>query len=74
MAFFKKSEKKLARRDIAFLRSCYEKSEKNLLKVARTGDEKELAKAMAEHHKYEYALLYKKTPEYKNSFKNTFRR
>lgn len=32
MAFFKKSEKKLARRDITFLRACYEKSEKNFIK------------------------------------------
>lgn len=64
--FFNKCQKTIAKRTGTFeLKSAYEKSEENLRRAARSGNERELNKAMSEHRCYEYALLYKETPAYK---------
>lgn len=67
MAFFKKIHKKLA---LSFskeqLEKAYHKSETKLKIASKTGNEKLLSSAMHEHGCYEYALLYKNTPEYKS--------
>ena len=56
MAFFKRSEKALAsQRGFQSLRRDYERTEQALETAAKRG----VKKAMKEHHKYEYALLYK---------------
>lgn len=47
------------------LKKGYKKSEQMLRNVAKTGDEKALAEVMREHSNYEYALLYRNTPNFK---------
>lgn len=66
MAFFKREHKKLALNSSAsFLHSRYKATEENLIKASNTGNEKNIRRAMKEHGKYEYAMLYKNTPEYR---------
>ena len=66
MIFFDEYEKIVAvRNSTCTLRKKYKESEKQLLKASRSGDDKLLLNAMDSHHLYEYALLYQKTPEYK---------
>lgn len=43
----------------------YEKTEKELLNVAKSGDEDALKGVMKKHGSIEYAMLYQKTPEYR---------
>lgn len=65
MSFFKKEHKKLALTNTReSLEEAYIKSERNLVRATRTGDEKEIRKAMKEHGNYEYAMLYTFSPEY----------
>lgn len=60
MAFFKRSEKALAsQRGFQSLRRDYERTEQALESAAKRGDLQGIKKAMKEHRKYEYALLYK---------------
>ena len=67
MAFFKKKHKKLALSSSKEqLEKAYHKSEAKLKIASKTGNEKLLSSAMQEHGCYEYALLYKNTPEYKS--------
>lgn len=64
--FFNRKHKSLAFRNSASqLKSKYKKSERELLKTARSGDEKALAEVMKKHGEYEYAMLFQKTPEFK---------
>ena len=66
MAFFKRVHKKLALTNAKqHLQSRYMDSENMLIAVSKLGNEKEIKKAMQEHSKYEYALLYQITPEFK---------
>ena len=44
----------------------YRSADLALERASYNGDKKELKRAMKEHQKYEYALLYRNTPEYKN--------
>ena len=65
MSFFKGKHKKLALNNTKeSLEQAYAKSERNLVRATRTGDEKEIRKAMKEHGTYEYAMLYTFSPEY----------
>ena len=66
MAFFKNRDKKMAVCSYATLQEGYKASEMGLKKAVSSGDEKAMRKAMKEHQKFEYALLYKNTPEYKS--------
>ena len=66
MAFFKKIHKRLALTNSkGSLEQAYHRSEENLRKASYSGNEKLLKKAMKSHGNYEYAMLYKNTPEYK---------
>lgn len=66
MSFFKNSHKKLAKKNSqSYLINAYEKSEQELINIARTGNERALKNAMKEHGEYEYALLYKQTPQFR---------
>ena len=65
VGFFSREQKKIALTcSSACLENAYHDSEKRLKNVARLGDDKMLKKAMKEHGKFEYAMLYKNTPEY----------
>lgn len=65
MSFFKGKHKKLALNNTKeSLEQAYVKSERNLVRATRTGDEKEIRRAMKEHGNYEYAMLYTFSPEY----------
>ena len=66
MSFFKKEHKLIAcKNPSTYLTKKYEKSEDRLKYYARVGDQKKLKKAMKEHGKIEYAMLYQHTPEFK---------
>lgn len=66
MGFFSKKQKKLALTNSRQnLEKAYHISEQNLKDVARSGNEKNLRTAMKQHGNYEYAMLYKQTPEYR---------
>ena len=53
--FFKKEEKDLANRHSEdFLKIRYESTEKKLKAACKTGELKNIKKAMKNHHKYEY--------------------
>lgn len=49
------------------LRKEYKRSERDLKRVAKTGDVEYLAGVMKEHGDFEYAMLYQKTPEFKKN-------
>lgn len=66
MGFFTRKQKQLALKTSTYdLEKAYHASEQNLKKVSASGDEKLLKSAMKQHGNYEYAMLYKQTPEYK---------
>ena len=66
MAFFKRKEKQLAKnKSYLELQYGYNSTEKELREAAKTGNIKQLSKAMQKHHDYEYALLYRETPKFK---------
>ena len=65
MGFFTAKQKRLARNcSVRELENGYADSESVLRMAAYRGDEKMLKQAMKVHGTYEYALLYKNTPEY----------
>ncbi len=65
MGFFTAKQKRLARNcSITELENGYHASESALRLASYKGDEKELKKAMKQHGNYEYALLYKNTPQF----------
>lgn len=72
--FFTRKQKEMALTRGYLLEREYELSERDLIKVAKTGNEKQLEKAMSIHHDIEYALLYTYTPEYKQLIIDSFRR
>ena len=45
----------------------YHNSEEDLRNASIKGDKKALKRAMKTHGNYEYAMLYRNTPEYKNN-------
>ena len=66
MSFFKRKDKKLAKEcPYNTLQEGYRRTEIGLKKACASGDEKAIRKAMDNHRRFEYALLYKSTPEYK---------
>lgn len=70
MGFFTISQKRMAKKhSVKELQSAYNNSDFALERASYSGDIKELKKAMQEHRKYEYALLYRNTPEYKKKHK-----
>ncbi len=63
--FFEPKHKRLALSSSpGQLNKAYKKSERVLKKVARCGDEQELAAVMERHRDIEYALLFQKTPNF----------
>ena len=67
MGFFKFQHKRLAKKmSRADLMDAYYDSEMALNSAAYDGDAKALKKAMKEHGKYEYAMLYQNTPKFLN--------
>ena len=66
MGFFTARHKRLARKYTASeLKDGYRYSESELREAAESGDVKALKRAMKVHGNFEYAMLYKNTPEYK---------
>lgn len=65
MSFFKRKHKSFAKCSIKSLQQGYHASELGLRKAVASGDEKAMHKAMKTHQIFEYALLYKNSPEYK---------
>lgn len=64
---FTREQKMLAKKySYSDLANMYIGSEKYLQHCAYKGDKKGLKDTMKLHKNYEYALLYKNTPEYKN--------
>lgn len=47
------------------LKKRYKKSERDLKETAKTGNKRNLARVMKRHGNYEYAMLFQKTPEFK---------
>lgn len=68
MAFFKREHKELAKKPKEYLQQQYIKSERNLIRASATGNDKIIKKVMKEHGKYEYALLYQNTPQFRKKF------
>ena len=68
MAFFKKEHKELAKKPRNYLQKKYMESEANLIRASATGSDKIIRKVMQEHGKYEYALLYQNTPQFRKKF------
>lgn len=70
MSFFTNKHKRYAfncsKSDI---QRAYQISERKLIEASRSGNVKHLKSAMKQHSKFEYALLYQNTPEYKKSLK-----
>ena len=67
---FTKLQKRIARDcDYKSLIKGYEASEIGLHRACKSGDKKAMKKAMFNHQAFEYALLYRETPEFKNKFK-----
>ena len=65
MGFFNSRHKRLARKyTVSELKDGYRYSESELREVAQSGDKQALKRAMKVHGNFEYALLYKNTPEY----------
>ena len=65
MGFFTLRHKKLAKKySVSELKDGYRYSENELREAAQTGDTKALKRAMKVHGNFEYALLYKSTPQY----------
>ncbi len=65
MGFFTLKHKRIAKKmSRADLMDAYYDSEMALNSAAYDGNEKALKKAMKEHGKYEYAMLYQNTPKY----------
>ena len=66
MGFFSKKQKDFSCKNAYYdILKGYKESEKKLERASEMGDNKALKVAMEEHQCYEYALLYRNTPEYK---------
>ena len=73
MSFFKRKDKKLAKEcPYNTLQEGYRRTEIGLKKACASGDEKAIRKAMHNHQRFEYALLYKSTPEYKEKVRKKY--
>ena len=65
MGFFNRTHKRLARKyTLSDLKGGYRYSENKLREAAENGDKKALKRAMKVHGNFEYAMLYRNTPEY----------
>ena len=70
MGFFTARHKRLARKYTASeLKDGYRYSESELREAAESGDVKALKRAMKVHGNFEYAMLYKNTPDDKKRCK-----
>ena len=70
MGFFTLRHKKLAKKySVSELKDGYRYSESELREAAESGDVKALKRAMKVHGNFEYAMLYKNTPDYKKRCK-----
>ena len=70
MGFFTGKQKKMAKKCSFYdLQRGYQNSDLALERASYSGNQKELKNAMKEHRKYEYALLYRNTPEFKKKFR-----
>ena len=70
MGFFTARHKRLARKYTASeLKDGYRYSESELREAAESGDVKALKRAMKVHGNFDYAMLYKNTPDYKKRCK-----
>lgn len=70
MGFFTGQQKKMAcKSSFNDLQRGYERADLALERASYSGNPKELNKAMKEHRKFEYALLYRNTPEFKRKHK-----
>lgn len=70
MGFFNIRQKRLARKyTVSELQSGYRYSENKLKEAAQSGDVKALKRAMKVHGNFEYAMLYKNTPDYNKRHK-----
>lgn len=70
MGFFNRKQKRLARKMTEYeLIRKYKESENKLKEASKLGKEKEIKKVMREHGNYEYALLYRNTPEFNKKIK-----
>lgn len=65
MSFFKREHKKLASCSYGVLNKCYHVSERNLKFAVASGDENKMRDAMSRHQLFEYAMLYRNSPEFK---------
>lgn len=66
MGFFTMKQKRMAKKcSVRDLQMGYQNSDFALERASYAGDKKALKEAMKEHRKYEYALLYRNTPEFK---------
>ena len=73
MGFFNRKQKEFSKKSTYYeLLSGYKKSEKELEKASKKGDSRALRAAMEEHQRYEYALLYRNTPEYERAEKRKY--
>ena len=70
MGFFTGKQKRMAKKcSLRELQAGYERSDFALERASYNGDKKGLKQAMKEHHKYENALLYRNTPQFKRKRK-----
>ena len=70
MGFFTGKQKKMAKKYSFYdLQRGYQNADLALERASYSGNQKELKNAMKEHRKYEYALLYRNTPEFKKKFR-----
>lgn len=70
MGFFTGKQKRMAKKSSFYeLNQGYQNADLALERASYSGNQKELKQAMKEHRKYEYALLYRNTPEFKKKHK-----
>lgn len=69
MSFFTPKQKQMANKSFYELNRGYQDADLALERASYSGNQKELKRAMKEHRKYEYALLYRNTPEFKKKHK-----
>lgn len=73
MSFFKFRDKRLAKKcSYKTLQEGYKHTEIGLKNACASGDEKAMRKAMKNHQCFEYALLYRSTPECKAQMRKKY--
>ena len=73
--FFNREQKKMAEKySASHLRDLYAFSESKLQSSAKKGDVIALKAYMKAHHRYEYALLYRQTPEFKEKQRKKYKK